>query len=314
MTNAAVAKPQTLDELMLAMDVVDTIRHRELIVERELGQGDRDDALRTRLREIYKTQGIEVSGAAIYQGIKALKESRFAYAPPAPGLARSLALIWVSRKRIGKWAAAIVFATAALWGTIQYGYVVPARQATENALIELTQTLPAELQSAYNAARIEARVEEAINSAESLKRDGSSAIAGKNAAGARDAIAALQTLRTQLIQTYRLIVVSRSGASSGVWRVPDGNSSARNYYVIVEAIAPGGQTLDLPVTSEETGRTKTVSAWGIRVPESFFDAIKRDKQDNGIIENNTIGEKHRGELKPRLVFPAEGGAITSWDE
>jgi hypothetical protein len=77
------AKPQTLDELMLAMDVVDTIRHRELLVERELGQGERDEALRTRLREIYTSQGLTVTDRIIDQGIKALRESRFVY-PPAP--------------------------------------------------------------------------------------------------------------------------------------------------------------------------------------------------------------------------------------
>ncbi|NOT41219.1 MAG: hypothetical protein HOP13_12070, partial [Alphaproteobacteria bacterium] len=76
---AVPAKPQTLDELMLAMDVVDTIRFRELLVERELGQGDRDKALRDRLREIYKSQGIEVTDRVLDEGIKALKESRFVY-------------------------------------------------------------------------------------------------------------------------------------------------------------------------------------------------------------------------------------------
>ena len=86
---AAPAQSQTLDELMLAMDVVDTIRHRELIVERELGQGERDEALRNRLREIYRGQGIEVSDRTIDEGIKALKESRFVYTPPPPKIGRA---------------------------------------------------------------------------------------------------------------------------------------------------------------------------------------------------------------------------------
>ena len=75
---AEVQKPQTLDELMLAMDVVDTIRHSELVVERELAQGDRDAALKQRLRQLYQSQGIAVSDAEVEQGIKALKEQRFA--------------------------------------------------------------------------------------------------------------------------------------------------------------------------------------------------------------------------------------------
>ncbi|MEQ1866563.1 MAG: DUF6384 family protein, partial [Micropepsaceae bacterium] len=129
--SGAVAKPQTLDELMLAMDVVDTIRHRDLIVERELGQGDRDDALRKRLREIYTSQGIEVTDAVIDQGIKALRESRFTYTPPGPGLARTLALIWVARTRIIGWSAALLIGVTALWGGYQFGVAGPAKQAAE---------------------------------------------------------------------------------------------------------------------------------------------------------------------------------------
>ena len=34
-----------LDELMLAMDVVDTLRHKELVLARELSADDRDEDL-----------------------------------------------------------------------------------------------------------------------------------------------------------------------------------------------------------------------------------------------------------------------------
>src|SRR6185369_11244937 len=99
-TAPAPPPPQKLDELMLAMDVVDTIRHRELLVERELEQGTRDDQLRDRLREIYTGQGIDVPDRVIDEGIKALKDSRFVYVPPKPGLRVSLAVLWVHRARI----------------------------------------------------------------------------------------------------------------------------------------------------------------------------------------------------------------------
>ena len=122
----AAAKPQTLDELMLAMDVVDTIRHRELLVERELGQGGRDEALRTRLREIYTSQGLAVTDRIIDQGIKALRESRFVYTPPPPSLGRTLALIWIRRHRIVGITAAILIGGTALWAGYQYGIVAPA--------------------------------------------------------------------------------------------------------------------------------------------------------------------------------------------
>jgi Family of unknown function (DUF6384) len=83
------AKPQTLDELMLAMDVVDTLRHQDNLVERELDETRRDADLIERLRAIYKSQGIEVSDEVIRQGVTAIKEDRFAYTPPKPGLDRA---------------------------------------------------------------------------------------------------------------------------------------------------------------------------------------------------------------------------------
>lgn len=304
--------PQQLDELMLAMDVVDTIRHRELLVERELGQGDRDDALRTRLREIYTSQGITVTDSIIDQGIKALRDSRFGYTPPAPGLARNLALIWVRRGRIGTVTAALLIGTTALWGGYQYGIVGPARQAAETARIELAETLPKALQSNYDAVITEARVEEARTQATALLRDGQTALARNDADAARSAVAGLDALLSKLTQTYQLRIVSAPGQTTGFWR--EGDSGTHNNYVVVEAITEGGERLTLPVTSEENGRTSDVSVWGVRVPQATFDAIGHDKRDNDIVENNILGEKLRGELALRYRMSVSGGAITSWDE
>ena len=95
-STAAVGKPTaaTLDDLMLAMDVVDTLRHRDRLVERELNEDVRDEQLIERLRALYKSQGIDVPDTILADGVKALKESRFAYTPPVPSFARTLATIW----------------------------------------------------------------------------------------------------------------------------------------------------------------------------------------------------------------------------
>jgi len=304
----AVAKPQTLDELMLAMDVVDTIRHRELIVERELGLGERDNALRDRLREIYRTQGIEVTDGVIDQGIKALRESRFVYTPPAPSLGRTLALIWISRGRIVGWTAALLIGVTALWAGYQYGIVGPRQHAAEATRVELAETLPKALQSAYDSVIAEARVDQARTEAAGMLSDGRNALARSDVTGARAAITGLETLRTKLVQTYQLRI------TSGVWRYPEENGSARNYYLIVQAVSPSGQTLTIPIRNEEDDRTYNVSAWGVRVPQATYDAVASDKRDNNIVENNVLGEKARGELDPRYRMTVLGGAITSWDD
>jgi hypothetical protein len=99
---------------------------------------------------------------------------------------------------------------------------------------------------------------------------------------------------------------------SGIWRVPQNNPNARNYYVIVEAVTAAGKRLAVPVTSEEDGKTDTVKQWGLRVKASVFEQIKRDKVDDGIINNNVFGLKKRGYLQPRYLIPTTGGAITEW--
>jgi hypothetical protein len=111
---------------------------------------------------------------------------------------------------------------------------------------------------------------------------------------------------------YELRVVSRPGEQSGVWREPQVNRAARNYYLVVEAIAPSGEPLRLPITSEEDGRTRGVRAWGLRVDEATYNRVAADKRDDGIIQDNVVGRKRRGALEREYSVPTTGAAITEW--
>jgi hypothetical protein len=84
---------------MLAMDVVDTLRHSRRLVEKELASEENDAQLLRRLRDIYASQGIEVPDEILRQGVAALKEQRFVYKPPPPGFWTSIAWLYVTRKR-----------------------------------------------------------------------------------------------------------------------------------------------------------------------------------------------------------------------
>ncbi|MBL8575364.1 MAG: hypothetical protein JNM13_16935 [Hyphomicrobiaceae bacterium] len=313
---AAVATPAPgpapkLDELMLAMDVVDTLRHRETIVERELGEETRDEELKERLRTLYKSQGLEVTDRILEQGIAALKESRFAYEPPKPGLGRTLALMWVKRGSVGKAVAGVLLALGiggGWWGWQQGA----AERAAEAARIEISQTLPKTLASAADVARREARAANAKARVEALVADGEAALARKDVAATNKAITALDQLRAQIVSEYALRIVARQGERTGVFRVPDINTGARNYYIIVEAVAPSGEVLSLPILNEENSKLETVRIWGVRVPQATYDAVGRDKQDDGIVQRNRLGEKRRGDLDPTYLMAVLGGAITKW--
>ena len=101
-TALAPSKPQKLDDVMIAMDVVDTLRHREDLVRRELNEEGRESELIARLRQIYHDQGIEVPDHVLAEGVKALKDSRFVYTPPPASWKRTLFTLWAKRETHGK--------------------------------------------------------------------------------------------------------------------------------------------------------------------------------------------------------------------
>jgi hypothetical protein len=308
-----------LDEVMLAMDVVDTLRHQENLVSRELGEESRDAELLERLRQIYRGQGIEVPDRILEEGVQALKEQRFVYTPPPPSFRRSIATAWVNRGRFGRVLLTLLALVALGWGAYQFGVVRPAQQRAaqeaaqaERNRIELSERLPAALEQGHEDVLREARVPAARERADRILEDGRAAVARGNAEGARQAINDLEILRADLRREFVLRIVSRPGEPTGVWRVPQRNPSGRNYYLIVEAVAPDGRVLTLPVTSEEDGRTAATSKWGVRVSAETAMQVQRDKNDDGIVQRNRLGEKRRGYLDVEYLMPVLGGAILEW--
>lgn len=415
-----------LTDVMLAMDVVDTLRHQDSLVERALNAEERERALIERVRKTYASQGIEVSDEVITAGVKALKEQEFVYSPAPAGLKTKLLTYWVRRRSVAR-GSSIVAALAAIIGGGWYGFVelpenrqlvesverlnvgilnasvdvktldqrrvqlgralktasagnVPGavqagfkreNAAAENHLNAAARQLEgaselAQSPSAYSAdnygrlggagqrqlnqqtAALTA-VTTALDSAESaigrlermrglpgelkLLRDEAIglAIASEvdqrissdydralaslrqgDVASAESAADAMKGSIAMLSSEYTLSIVSRPDEMSGVIREPPNNRSASNYYLVVEALDRSGSPVSVAVRSEEDGRTRTVSRWGIRVEESLFNRVRADKQDDGIIQNRIVGAKERGFLKPRYQVPTSGAAITSW--
>ncbi|MGV8951961.1 MAG: DUF6384 family protein [Cypionkella sp.] len=301
-----------LDELMLAMDVVDTLRHRQDLATRELDGVSREQQLIDKLRAIYHQQGIEVTDDILKEGVSALAESRFVYDPPKPSLGTSIARLYTSRGKWGRPAVAVMAALAVVLGGYFLVYQPYQANIAEQARIELTQGLPAQMDAIYQTIFDETKVQQAAVAAEDLRKRGKAYAAEGNRAQAELALVHLTALRDQLRQEYTLRVVNRSGVKSGVWTFPENNTDASNYYIVVEAIDADGKTLSLPILNEETGQTETVSLWGVRVPQTVYDAVAADKQDDGIIQTNEVGRKSDGFLDVDYLMPTLGGAITRW--
>jgi hypothetical protein len=311
-TVTATAEKAPLDEVMLAMDVVDTLRHRQDLVERELMGDAREKQLIEKLRDIYHQQGIEVTDDVLRAGVKALAESRFAYTPPKPSLTTALARAYVSRKKWGPATLAIVLLlVVGLSGYFLAWQPYQAAQA-DQARIELSEGLPRQMDALYQTVYEETKVQQAVTEAGALRTKGKAFAAEGNRAGALQAIADLTALRDRLRTEYTLKIFTKEGERSAFWRVPDSNPDATNYYLIVQAIGSDGKPLSLPITNEETGKIETVDTWGARVPENTYRSVENDKRDDGIIERSTLGIKDYGFLDPDYVMPVLGGAVTKW--
>ena len=172
--------------------------------------------------------------------------------------------------------------------------------------------MPDDLQNLHDEITGLAKSEHARKTAEQYLNAGKSALSNEDTDKAKATIKEMQAMRTLLAQQYTIRIVNRPGVKSGVWRIPDINTRARNYYIIVEAIDPSGNTISVPIKNEETGKTSLVDIWGLRVDKEVFDSIARDKRDDGIIQRDRFGFKERGYLIPSYEMQTNGGAITAW--
>lgn len=294
---AGATQRQPLDEVMMAMDVVDTLRRRDRLVETEFADADRRSNLKARLREIYEAQGIDVPDRILDEGVAALAENRFVFDPPRNSLGVRLANLYVSRGKWGKWALGGIASVAILLAANYFAVIRPNNLLEERLTSAYSQTVS---------------VPEARSLAEDHLAAGRAALADGRTEDARASLAALESTNALIGMSYTLRIVNRPGEQTGVWRVPDVNQNARNHYIIVEAVDASGNPVAVPVRNEEDGRIETVTTWGLRVTEDLFEAVAADKLDDGIIQNDVFGRKDPGRLEPNYSMPTNGAAITRW--
>jgi hypothetical protein len=421
MADKAPKQVAELDDLMLAMDVVDTLRHQQSLVEHALSADDRDAALTARIRKIYLDQGIVVTDEVIANGVRALREERFAYREPPGGMQTWLAKCYVNRGKAYKPIAGIVAAASIWWGAHFAFSTLPEQRALEEAMAQFNSQVVAvqsdtislknrlatasalakkppqvnaqfssmvppvmretqqalgvasELQGSlslddiqsftdtddfgderleaqaelkrYRASieqlrsnlatvennntllaaldRMPAQVMELASAAKSIGAEPAVAAianaenalaalkAGDIKAAEKEKIA-LENLLVEVKESYQILIVSEPGEKTGLWRYPEDKNSARNYYLVVEAVTSDGRRLSRPVVSEEDGKTHQVKRWAMRVNEKTYNNVDADKGDDGIVQNKLFGEKARGYINPTYRMNTTGASIVSW--
>ena len=300
----SVDKQAPLEDLMAAMDVVDTLRHQHGIAERELNTQTRREDLLERLKELYDAQGISVPEHVLQEGIDALEQERFQYQPVAPSWQTKLAKMWVSRRRWGK-----PIGFLAVLGSLFFGYYFMTEVLPEK---RLQAALPKQIESSLSQIENIAKNPELITQAQQNAEVARIAIDSGDYDQAQDIAARLTSAADSIAGEYTMRVISKPNQSSGVWRVPPNNPKGRNYYLIVEALDNNNKVLELDILNQENNKTERTKQWGLRVNEQTFYQIAADKKDDGIIQNNQVGKKEVGFLKPSFSIPTTGATITKW--
>lgn len=300
----SITQSATLEDIMVAMDVVDTLRHQEKLVARELDGEGRRERLLARLREMYAAQGIEVPDHVLEEGILALEQERFQYQPVEPSWRTRIARLWVSRARWSKPVGFLAVLATVFYGVYFAAEVLPQRQ--------LLSGLPAQIGASMTHIRTIAKTPEIVAEAERIAANARTALEAGNTEVAESVVANLTSLEKQLSQRYRLRIVARPNKQSGIWRQPPTNASGRNYYLIVEAIDARNQPIELTILNEESNKAAKVTSWGLRVDEKTFYRVAADKKDDGIIQDNIVGEKPVGTLQPEYSVATSGATITEW--
>lgn len=301
-----------LSDMMLAMDVVDTLRHRNDLVIRELAEDDREAQLIERLRTIYREQGIAVPDHILKQGVEALKKSQFTYQPAKRSISTRLARLYVSRGKWGRPTFWLILIAAILTGGYQFAYTPYQQQQNQNAALELSTGIPAQMETLYQTIFNETKVQSAANNAAELLAQGRTAAAEGDRTRATRILSDLTHIRDTIRQEYALQIVNRAGIDTGIWTSPEGFNDATSFYIVVEAIDPEGKKLTLPIKNEESQLIENVNIWAVRVSERIYDRIRDDKIDDGIIQQDIVALKEFGYLSAQSIVPTLGGAITQW--
>lgn len=200
-------KKPAFEDVMLALDAVDTLLHQESVKLDELNSDQYKEALIAKMREYNLVQGREVSEEMLVAAAEQAEKDRLVFKAPKPGLELSLARFYVRRAVYGRRTALALATVAAVfvtgWFAYDYGIVKPREReiarieqarVDEIARIEklFGETLPKDLTLAAAEARDAAHTagEDAdVEAVNLIENRGKAAIGLRDEQEARRAIA-----------------------------------------------------------------------------------------------------------------------------
>lgn len=165
------------------------------------------------------------------------------------------------------------------------------RLLSDSARVQATETHLDQVIADFNAMKLRSKSDYSlVNLTADRARE---AIKGLDIRGAESVIDELEAMKSYALTPFQLQIVDRTGIKSGAERIQNGASSGQGkaWYLIVEAVDPTGRVVPLKITSSESGQTREVKYFGLRVSSDEYQLVKADKQADGKVDQKDMGSK-----------------------
>jgi hypothetical protein len=303
-------------EMLRIMDVATTLRLDRELVEEQLNFEDLKARLKERMLAASKVTGESVTPEEVDAAIDRYYANLYTFHEPKMSFAVAMAHAWVRRGPILGW-----------------GFVL-----TLAALVWVIFFTPPVSNRAHIAAQLDRYINERAHIIRSIARD--PRVAPEVDRLTAEAFASrkvwdatrLKTLRQEvddleakLTEEYDIISVpleTRNGKNQNtIVRYPPDNDGKKikAYYLFVQARKPDGSALPRRIRSSETAVEKVVTTWGEQIPEAVYERLKKDKLDDGILNETAFAVKRMRVLDEEVTMPgldgkplARMGRITEW--
>ncbi|WP_410950900.1 DUF6384 family protein [Pseudomonas sp. S1(2024)] len=113
-------------------------------------------------------------------------------------------------------------------------------------------------------------------------------------------------------------ITTSSAGKSGIEREyhENGQSAStpgpKRWYLVVRAVDATGKARAMDITNIETKKVERVSLWAQEVSKKGYDAVKKDKIADGILDNTNVGDKPSGFYEFNYTMPMLNGTLTRW--
>ncbi len=311
MTDVPATRKQDPLDAVSVMDAVDAQRRRLDGLERESGLAGEDELVGL-VRETYLRMGRPVPETTVRGAVRALRGERLAHVPMRGGPARWLATAYVRRARAYAAVGALALLGLGWTGAERVLVEWPAERAREVRAADAATTAAA-LREALDGVLATNPLPADAEAARAAAAAGTKALDAGDPGKAQARLAEVRALRAELEATFAVTVVSRADERFSVlYRTPRGDPQARSYYAVVEALGPDGRPVPRTVRDIETGRDATVTRWGQRIGRELYDAIAKDKQADGHVDDAVVGTKARGRRQVEWRPGVMEGVVTRW--